>query len=105
MPILPTSPAIQYTLSGVERIGSISAPYKLKPLTIRGQSPQFLLQIAAYPTEFEDQPPSHSALAHSQAHLSMPLDPAGPLGGVDWPYPLLAEHPVIMRAYSPIGDI
>jgi hypothetical protein len=60
-----------------ERIGSISAPYKLNPLTTRGQSPQFLVQIAAYPTEFEDQTPSNSALAACQAHHPMPLATEG----------------------------
>jgi len=55
------------------RIGSISAPYQLNPLTTRRQIAQILVQTLSYPAEFEHQPPSNSALAHSQAHLSMPL--------------------------------
>ena len=59
------------------RIGSISAPYQLNPLTTRRQIAQILVQTLSYPAEFEHQPPSNSALAHSQAHLSMPLARSG----------------------------
>ena len=54
-----------------QRIGSISAPYQLNPLTTRRQIAQILVQTLSYPAELEHQPPSNSALAHSQAHLSM----------------------------------
>ena len=73
-----------------KRIGSISAPYQLNPLTTRRQIAQILVQTLSYPAEFEHQPPSNSDLAHSQAHLSMPLAQHG-----------LVEHLVLVgRGYQ-----
>ena len=57
----------------LKRIGSIRPLFKLRTLCARCKSHQILVQTPPCPVEFEPQTPSNSALAHSQAHLSMPL--------------------------------
>ena len=61
----------------LRRIGSIRPPFKLRALRSRDKSHQSLVQTATYPTEFEPQTPSNSALARSQAHHPMPLARSG----------------------------